>query len=218
MEKYLKIKAFSKLTGLSVRTLQYYDQLGLLQPAKVTEQGYRLYDDRSFSQAFIIGSLKRIGMPLSEIQEYLAQNQTLTAFVEAGKQRVETEMMELQLRLLKLTRIEQYLAKEQTVPPHLLTLVSETELPEELLTKLSPAKVAFNLAETEQFFKELAFCYEQKLPASDPRAQKCLATWQQMELAPELTAAAENYYAQHPEQAYGMRPEWYLYLKKLAAK
>ncbi len=34
-----------KLTGVSIRTLQYYDKIGLLKPTGYTESGYRLYDD-----------------------------------------------------------------------------------------------------------------------------------------------------------------------------
>lgn len=35
----------SKLVGVSKRTLQYYDEIGLLSPTEYTESGYRLYDD-----------------------------------------------------------------------------------------------------------------------------------------------------------------------------
>lgn len=38
------VKQVSRLTGISVRTLQYYDEIGLLKPTRVTEAGYRLYD------------------------------------------------------------------------------------------------------------------------------------------------------------------------------
>ena len=41
----MTVNDVSKLTGVSVRTLQYYDTIGLLPPAKYTEAGYRLYDD-----------------------------------------------------------------------------------------------------------------------------------------------------------------------------
>ena len=41
------VKQVSILTGVSVRTLHHYDEIGLLKPAKVTEAGYRLYDDAS---------------------------------------------------------------------------------------------------------------------------------------------------------------------------
>ena len=39
------VSEISKQTGVSVRTLHYYDAIGLLPPASVTEAGYRLYDD-----------------------------------------------------------------------------------------------------------------------------------------------------------------------------
>ena len=35
----------AKLTGISVRTLQYYDEINLLNPSQLTSSGYRLYDD-----------------------------------------------------------------------------------------------------------------------------------------------------------------------------
>ena len=37
------VNEVSKLTGVSIRTLQYYDKIGLLKPAEYTESGYRLY-------------------------------------------------------------------------------------------------------------------------------------------------------------------------------
>ena len=39
------VNEVSKLAGVSIRTLQYYDKIGLLKPTQYTESGYRLYDD-----------------------------------------------------------------------------------------------------------------------------------------------------------------------------
>lgn len=39
----MTVKKVSDLTGVSVRTLQYYDKIGLLSPTKLTDAGYRLY-------------------------------------------------------------------------------------------------------------------------------------------------------------------------------
>ena len=41
----LKVSEVAKLTGVTVRTLHYYDEIGLLKPSKVTEAGYRLYSN-----------------------------------------------------------------------------------------------------------------------------------------------------------------------------
>ena len=43
----MTVNEVSKLTGISIRTLQYYDRIGLLRPAESTESGYRLYDGAS---------------------------------------------------------------------------------------------------------------------------------------------------------------------------
>ena len=44
------VNEVSKLTGVSIRTLQYYDTIGLLKPSGYTESGYRLYDDTSLER------------------------------------------------------------------------------------------------------------------------------------------------------------------------
>ena len=41
------ISQVAKLTGVSIRTLQYYDEIGLLKPSKLTTAGYRMYDDNA---------------------------------------------------------------------------------------------------------------------------------------------------------------------------
>ena len=41
------ISQVAELTGISTRTLQYYDEIGLLKPSELTESGYRLYDDEA---------------------------------------------------------------------------------------------------------------------------------------------------------------------------
>ncbi len=41
------VKEISEITGISVRTLHYYDEIGLFQPTDKSEAGYRLYDDKA---------------------------------------------------------------------------------------------------------------------------------------------------------------------------
>ncbi len=43
----LSVSETSRLMGISVRTLHYYDEIGLLKPSETSEAGYRYYDDRS---------------------------------------------------------------------------------------------------------------------------------------------------------------------------
>ena len=44
------VNEVSKLAGVSIRTLQYYDKIGLLRPTEYTEAGYRLYDDTALER------------------------------------------------------------------------------------------------------------------------------------------------------------------------
>lgn len=65
------VKEVSKLTGVSVRTLHYYDAIGLLKPAKVTEAGYRMYDDAALSRLQNILLFRELQFPLREIRDIL---------------------------------------------------------------------------------------------------------------------------------------------------
>lgn len=67
----LTVKQVSELTGLSVRTLHYYDSIGLLKPASVTEAGYRMYDDTSLSRLQSILLFRELQFPLKEIKEII---------------------------------------------------------------------------------------------------------------------------------------------------
>lgn len=44
------VKEVSRLAGISIRTLRYYDEIGLLKPTAVTEAGYRLYSDKDLEK------------------------------------------------------------------------------------------------------------------------------------------------------------------------
>lgn len=66
------IGQIARVVGVSVRTLHYYDEIGLLKPAEVTQSGYRLYDDESLSRLQQILFYRALGFPLSDIAEILA--------------------------------------------------------------------------------------------------------------------------------------------------
>ena len=57
----------SKLTGVSVRALHHYDNIGLLKPTRVTEAGYRLYDDTALERLYMILVFRELGLSLKEI-------------------------------------------------------------------------------------------------------------------------------------------------------
>ena len=69
----MHIKEFAKLMGVSVRTLHYYDEIGLLKPCSVDEQnGYRFYDERCLERMQEILFYRELDFPLKEIQMILS--------------------------------------------------------------------------------------------------------------------------------------------------
>ena len=65
------VKQVSDLTGISVRMLHYYDEIGLLKPSKVTEAGYRLYDEEALAILQQILFYKELDIPLKEVKEIM---------------------------------------------------------------------------------------------------------------------------------------------------
>lgn len=65
------VKEVSRLTGVSVRTLHHYDAIGLLKPTKITDAGYRLYDDTAVCRLQSILLFRELQFPLKEIKEIL---------------------------------------------------------------------------------------------------------------------------------------------------
>src|SRR4051794_2275468 len=67
----IKIGDLAKRTGVSVRTLHYYDEIGLLRPAMVTASRHRLYGPQELIRLQQIKSLRRLGFSLDEVRAVL---------------------------------------------------------------------------------------------------------------------------------------------------
>ena len=68
------VNEVSKLTGVSIRTLQYYDKIGLLKPAEYTESGYRLYDDAALERLQQILLFRELEFPLKDIKDIVTRS------------------------------------------------------------------------------------------------------------------------------------------------
>lgn len=75
MKRFWKVGDLAKLTGLTVRTLRFYDQIGLLSPSGQTESGHRLYCEANLSRLHQILSLKELGLSLEEVKSALSGGQ-----------------------------------------------------------------------------------------------------------------------------------------------
>src|SRR5699024_10273982 len=88
------IGQLSKKTGVTVRTLDYYDEIGLLTPSSSTEGGHRLYNDDDVFRLEQVLALKFMGFSLHRIQEILSQ--TAVSWEKALKQQLQMIQQEQQ--------------------------------------------------------------------------------------------------------------------------
>lgn len=91
------ISQIAKLTGVSIRTLQYYDEIGLLKPSKLTAAGYRMYDDNALQILQQILFFRELGFQLKEIKQILQQSDF---------DRIDAFKKQKELFLLKRNRID----------------------------------------------------------------------------------------------------------------
>lgn len=68
----MTVNEVSKLTGVSIRALQYYDKIGLLKPTAYTESGYRQYDDTALEQLQQILLFRELEFPLKDIKNIMS--------------------------------------------------------------------------------------------------------------------------------------------------
>lgn len=93
------VKEVSELTGISIRTLRYYDEIDLLKPAKVTEAGYRLYDESSLKKLRQIMFFRELEVPLSEIKAIMKNSES------DNRKILETQKMMLEMKRNRLNGI-----------------------------------------------------------------------------------------------------------------
>ena len=65
------VKEVSKITGISIRTLRYYDKIGLLKPTELTKSGYRLYDNKALEKLQEIMFFREMEIPLMDIKKIM---------------------------------------------------------------------------------------------------------------------------------------------------
>lgn len=70
-KKTMSVHEVAKLTGITARTLHYYDEIGILKPTRLTEAGYRMYDDTALSRLQSILLFRELEFPLKEIKAIL---------------------------------------------------------------------------------------------------------------------------------------------------
>jgi DNA-binding transcriptional MerR regulator len=102
----VQIKAFSRHTNLPAKTIRYYEEIGLLQPPKRLENGYRDYDEADVVRAKLVAGARRLDFSLDDIQEILALRDRQEAPCRAVLNLLEEKADEISRRVAELQSIE----------------------------------------------------------------------------------------------------------------
>jgi DNA-binding transcriptional MerR regulator len=99
----MHIGELAERTGLSLRTLRHYDEIGLVKASGRTEGGFRLYTQSDFERLMLIRRMKPLGYSLEETAELvgLVESETTTPAVVDGLQRFVSETEERRADLQK---------------------------------------------------------------------------------------------------------------------
>ena len=104
-----KISEFSKITSLTVKTLRYYDDEGILKPSYRAENNYRYYDDKDFQRARVVILLRDLDFSIAEMSDIIAHCDSPDdlSYYLTEKQDIITQQIKKQKELIQ--RIDLYL-------------------------------------------------------------------------------------------------------------
>jgi DNA-binding transcriptional MerR regulator len=228
-----KVGELAKQTGLTVRTLHHYDQIGLFSPSEVTDSGHRIYTEADIAKLQQILSLKQLGFTLEEIKETIENPnfnpiRVIKVQLETVKKQIEVQE-QLYRRLegmYELLETQQEVQPEQFIKLIEVITMSEKYFTPEQLEKMknrnfSPEEKKEINNQWTELIAIIRTELENKTPTNHPDVIKLANRWQELatRLAgddPGIVKAAERFYAENPNNAlqYGVDKELYKYIKE----
>jgi DNA-binding transcriptional MerR regulator len=214
---YWKIGELAKRTGVSIRTLHHYDEIGLLSPSHRTESGHRLYGRDEVVRLQQILSLRQTGFSLEEIRGLLARRHSnAQRFIEEHIARLRQQIAAQQDLCARLeaiaSRYDSATAEEFIDAIEVMTMFEKYYTKEQLETLRQRAETLgdAHIKEVEQEWPRLIADVRAEMQkgtdAKDPRMQALAKRW--MELVHEftggdagITRSLQNLYSNEPELA-----------------
>ena len=109
----------ARLCAVTVRTVQYYDQRGILCPTEYSEGGRRLYGDEALRKLKLICYLRELGLSLNDISDILTEENAaavLSAMLEQQSLALKTELKTTATQLEKVEQLRRELKNRETLP------------------------------------------------------------------------------------------------------
>ncbi|MFC4809302.1 MerR family transcriptional regulator [Paenibacillus sp. GCM10023250] len=100
MKRTWKVGELAKLTGLTVRTLRFYDGIGLFSPSALSESGHRLYNEADIARLHQILALKDLNLSLDEVKAILSGGEYSPFDIVAEQMARVKETIRIQQKLL----------------------------------------------------------------------------------------------------------------------
>ncbi|MGD1936851.1 MAG: MerR family transcriptional regulator [Cyanophyceae cyanobacterium] len=137
MPKLLQVGELAKQTGLSIRTLRYYDEIGLLVPSHRTEAEYRLYSEADIARLQQILSLRQLDFSLKEIRECLENPDfSLPNVIDLHLARLQEQMTVSQSLFTKLSTLaQQFQTSRVASVDDLLQIMENLTMTQQYLTQ-----------------------------------------------------------------------------------
>lgn len=235
-KKLWKVGELARRTGLTVRALHHYDEIGLLSPSRTSESGHRLYADADIVKLHQIITLKQLGFALDEIGRVLnSPDDRPTAMLEMQLGRVNRQIEELTALREHLLDIADMLRSGKAASSEaLMTAIRMARMsrsphfePQHMeeakrrFGELKSEELAARLEEGARSLQQWRHCMEAGLQPDDPEVIELANHWQReleaLGMADEaFRLSAERYYAANPSDAIqqGMDGELYAYIKQ----
>ena len=115
--KFYTTGEMAKLSGVSVRTVQYYDDRGILKPSELSEGGRRLYTEDDLKRMHIICFLREVGFSINSISVLFAEEhpeKIISILLEQQEQTLRQELSACQEKLDLVEGIERELKELKT--------------------------------------------------------------------------------------------------------
>ena len=141
---YFKIGELAKQTGLAVGTLRYYSDLGLLQPEKRGDNGYRYYSQNASKQVEFIKKAQAIGFTLEEIKTILEVRDRGETPCDLVQDLLNRKIKQLDIQIKKMSLFKQELEEYQTTWIHTPKLESDSQEVCPLISSVSTPQLQNN--------------------------------------------------------------------------
>ncbi|MEM6519937.1 MAG: MerR family transcriptional regulator [Cyanobacteria bacterium P01_C01_bin.70] len=186
MSNLLQIGELAKQTGLSIRTLRYYDEIGLLVPSHRTEAEYRLYSEADIARLQQILSLRQLGFALKEIRECLENPEySLPQVIDLHLARLQEQMAVSRSLFTQLSQLAQQLQISQSVAVEdLITTMETITMTQQYLTQEQHDLLESRLnqdqqAKLQQFLTQVQSYLAEGRDLNDPEVQQMAWQWRE---------------------------------------